>query len=397
MSVKFVEGTYHFHDEPNFNYQMNRWVAFGNLPVQDVKEAAEKIKNINDWKREFMQLAEEAQRAGDVKKQACYYRAVDFFLPYSDQDKQSIYDKLVVLFRETYKEFFDNKTIIEKEVAYDGIKLPVYYIPYRSGKKSKGTILLTGGFDCYKEELIPVMIFFADQGFDFYYFEGPGQGEVLQKYHYSMTHQWEKPVKAVLDTFNLSEVTLIGLSLGGYLAPRAAAYEPRIKSVIAWGAMYDFYDVVSTRRGAGLAMFIHLMTALRFSGLFNFIVGIKMKKDAYAYWGIDHGMHVMGVSSPYRYFQKIKLFNTRKISPMIKQDFLLLAGSEDHFCDMEQFYKQTQVLTNVRSFTGRIFTAEEAAENHCQFGNLGLVLKQMVNWIENTNLNRDSSATNKVY
>lgn len=386
MNVEFVKGTYHFHDEPNFNYQMNRWVAFGNLPVRDVKKAAEKIKNIGDWKREFMKLAEEAKSTGDVKKQACYYRAVDFFLPYADQDKQSIYDKLVGLFRETYREFFDLEVIIEKEVDYDGIKLPVYYVPYRSRIISKGTILLTGGFDCYKEELIPIMIFFADQGFDFYYFEGPGQGEVLHKSHYPMTHKWEKPVKVVLDTFNLSEVTLIGLSLGGYLATRAAAYEPRIKKVISWGAMYDFYNVVSTRKGIGLAIFIHSMTALRFSRLFNLIVGIRMKRDAYTYWGIDHGMHVMGVSSPYRYFQKIKLFNTRKVSPIIKQDYLLLAGAEDHFCDMEQFYKQTQVLTNVRSFTGRIFTAEEEAENHCQFGNLELVLKQIVNWIENTNI-----------
>lgn len=95
MNIEFVEGTYHFHDEPNFNYQMNRWVAFGNLPVQDVKKAAEEIENINDWKREFMRLAEEAKSTGDIKKQAYYYRAVDFFLPHSDQDKQSIYDKLV--------------------------------------------------------------------------------------------------------------------------------------------------------------------------------------------------------------------------------------------------------------------------------------------------------------
>lgn len=389
MSVEFVSGTYHFHDEPNFNYQMNRWVAFGNLPVQEVKRAADRIRNIKDWKREFMKLAEEAKNTGDIKKQACYYRAVDFFLPYSDQDKQQIYHKLVGLFREAYKEYFDHNNIIEKEVDYDGIKLPVYYAPNQHREKAKGTIVLTGGFDCYKEELIPVMIFFADQGFDFYYFEGPGQGEVLQKYQYPMTHQWEKPVKAVLDAFHLSEVTLIGLSLGGYLAPRAAAYEPRIKKVIAWGSMYDFYDVVSTRRGYGLALFIHSMTTLRFSILFDFFVGIKMKKDDYTYWGIDHGMHVMGVSSPYRYFRKIKLFNTRKISPLVKQDFLLLAGAKDHFCDIAQFYKQTKALTNVRSFTGRIFTAEESAENHCQFGNIKLVLKQMINWIENTDENRN--------
>jgi hypothetical protein len=75
MNVEFVKGTYYFHKEPNFNYQMNRWVAFGNLPVQDVQKAAEKIKNINDWKREFLKLVEEAKSTGDVKRQACYYRA----------------------------------------------------------------------------------------------------------------------------------------------------------------------------------------------------------------------------------------------------------------------------------------------------------------------------------
>jgi predicted esterase YcpF (UPF0227 family) len=36
---------------------------------------------------------------------------------------------------------------------------------------------------------------------------------------------WERPVKAVLDYFNLEDVTIIGASLGGYLAPRAAVFE----------------------------------------------------------------------------------------------------------------------------------------------------------------------------
>ncbi|WP_010250772.1 alpha/beta hydrolase [Acetivibrio cellulolyticus] len=382
MAFKFVKGTYKFHDEPNFNYQINRWVSFGDLPVEDVKCAAGRIKDLNDWKREFMALADKAGISGDVHKQAIYYRAVDFFLPYSDPQKLTIYNKLVGLLRESYKEYFENGSIIEKEVDYDGIKLPVYCVPNLNKMASKGTIVLTGGFDCYKEELIPVMIYFAQKGFDFYYFEGPGQGEVLQKYRYPMTYQWELPVKAVLDALGLNGITLIGLSLGGYLAPRAAVNEPRIKRVIAWGTMYDFYKVVSSRRGLGLELFINVMTALRMSTVFNFIVGMKMKKDAYTYWGIDHGMHVMGVNSPYKYFRKLRLFNTKKISHEIKQDFLLLAGSQDHFCDIKHFYKQSEKLTNVRTFTGRIFTASEHAENHCQFGNLQLVLDVMIRWIE---------------
>lgn len=380
--MEFSKGTYRFHDEPNFNYQMNRWVAFGNLPVEDVRMAAGRIRNLADWKREFLALAETAQAEGDLLREATYYRAVDFFLPYSDPRKTEIYEKLVRLYREYFAEYFADGKILEKTVLYDGIALPVFFAPYQGTAKSRGTILMTGGFDCYKEELIPVILTFAQAGYDFYYFEGPGQGEVLQRFRYPMTHEWEKPVAAVLDGLGLTDVTLIGLSLGGYLAPRAASRDPRINRVIAWGTMYDFFDVVCSRRGRGLENFIRTMTSLRLAPIFNGIVEMKMRRDAYTFWGIDHGMHVMGVKSPYAYFRKLREFTMRKISREIRQDFLLLAGAEDHFCEVRHFYRQASALTNVRSFTGRVFTAAEQAENHCQFGNMQLAIDTMIRWIE---------------
>jgi pimeloyl-ACP methyl ester carboxylesterase len=209
-----------------------------------------------------------------------------------------IYDRLVRLFREYYKDCFDSGMIAEYRVDYKGTSLPVWYARCAQGE-TRGTIVVSGGFDCYKEELIPVILYFADRGFDTYYFEGPGQGEVLLKSKLPMTHEWEKPMGAVLDRFNLSDVTLIGLSLGGYLAPRAAVYEPRIKRVVAWGTMYDFYRVVSTRRGVVLGAFIDVLTVLKLAPVLNFLVSIKMRFDPYIFWGVDHGMHVMGASTPY--------------------------------------------------------------------------------------------------
>jgi hypothetical protein len=43
---------------------------------------------------------------------------------------------------------------------------------------------------------------------------------------------------------------------------------------------------------------------------------------------------------------------------------------------------QLKALTNARSVTGRVFSPEEHAENHCQIGNIGLALKVMRNWID---------------
>jgi len=54
-----------------------------------------------------------------------------------------------------------------------------------------------------------------DAGYDTILFEGPGQGAALELAHLTMTPEWEKPVKAVLDYFRLDAVTLMGFSLGG--------------------------------------------------------------------------------------------------------------------------------------------------------------------------------------
>jgi hypothetical protein len=42
----------------------------------------------------------------------------------------------------------------------------------------------------------------------------------------------------------------------------------------------------------------------------------------------------------------------------------------------------TKALKNARSVTGRVFTTHESGENHCQFGNIGLALNFIANWIE---------------
>jgi hypothetical protein len=39
-------------------------------------------------------------------------------------------------------------------------------------------------------------------------------------------------------------------------------------------------------------------------------------------------------------------------------------------------------LKNARSMTGRVFAKEEHAQNHCQIGNIELVLDVILTWID---------------
>jgi pimeloyl-ACP methyl ester carboxylesterase len=252
------------------------------------------------------------------------------------------------------------------------------------------------GFDSIKEELIPIINFFREADLELYIFEGPGQGEALYKYNLPMMHEYEKPVKAVLDHFKLSDVTLIGLSLGGYLAPRAAIFENRVSRVIIWGVLYDFFDTVLSRRGKFFEYFLKTLLALHASFIVNTITRIKMKRDTFAKWGVEHGMGVYDAKSPYDYFKKIKMYSMKKISHLVKQDFLLLASTEDHFIPKKHVYQQIEKLTNVRSLTARIFTKHENAENHVSFSNVPLVLGYMINWIKEHTTDPIKAETNSI-
>ena len=98
-----------------------------------------------------------------------------------------------------------------------------------------------------------------------------------------------------------------------------------------------------------------------------------------AEWGIQTGMHVNGA---YEFFRKTERSITADVSALIKQDVLLLAGSDDHLVPVEHFYNQTKMLTNARSITTRVFMRDEGAQNHCQAGNYGLALRTIMAWLD---------------
>jgi alpha-beta hydrolase superfamily lysophospholipase len=132
-------------------------------------------------------------------------------------------DKFIELFYRANDNQFLQRIEIPYEAGYlHGLRLG-------AATASRGTILIHAGFDAYVEEFYALAQAIALCGYEVVMFDGPGQGSTLMREKIPMTHEWEKPVGAVLDHLALTDVTLIGISLGGYLAVRTAAFEPRIK------------------------------------------------------------------------------------------------------------------------------------------------------------------------
>jgi len=372
---RFPVGFHRFLDDENLNYQLNRLVSDGDPElVEKVRGAAPRIGGFDDWEREMLRLAGDAEQAGSFGHAARFVRAAEFFLEPHDPRRPEIYQRFRALIDRAFAGRFERAS-----VASDGASLPVLRL---RGAGTRGPLIVHGGFDSFIEEFLPLLDAFRALEFDVVAFEGPGQGAVLIQQGVPMTHEWERPTRAVIDALGLREATLLGISLGGCLAIRAAALEPRIARVVAFDVLDDFFECVASRKGALAPLAAAAFLAVRADALLDAILRAQMKRDLLVRWGIGQGMRITAAGSPAAFLRAARLYRTAPVAKLVTQDVLLLAGAEDHFVPLHQLGRQARTLTRARSVTTRLFTHEEQAASHCQMGNLPLALRTIARWVE---------------
>lgn len=105
-------------------------------------------------------------------------------------------------------------------------------------------VILLPGLDSTKEEFFHWERVFLKRGMATFTLEGPGQGECGYNSH--IRPDYEVAVSATLDILTKrgdldnSRIGLAGVSLGGYYAPRAAAFEPRLKAAVGNCGPWNF-------------------------------------------------------------------------------------------------------------------------------------------------------------
>ena len=370
----FPIGYHKFHKNKLFNFQLNRWYSFGYARFEDLVEVGKKIKSFEDWKREMIKLAELAVNEKMLLRAAFYYRAAEFYLLEDGPEKTQLYEKFNHLFYQAIQKNNIEKLTLPYKEAY----LPIIRVTPTGIKKS--TIVMHGGFDSFIEEFYSFMRYFADHGYEVIAFEGPGQGAARHLYDLAFDIEWEKPVKSVLDYFDLNNVTLLGISMGGWLCLRAAAFESRIARVIATGHAIDYMKSMNA-----FFYWLHMWVYKKHKDFMARLTEKKFmrKKESIPFWMVRHLMYITKKEKPLDALETYLLMNEQNIhSELITQDVLLLLGKKDHFIPFKMLDMQAKALTKVKSVTTRAFTKEENAQNHCQVGNIGLSLDVMVRWLE---------------
>ena len=308
-----------------------------------------------------------------------YYRTAEFFLDQKDPRRPESWKKNVGAFY---------AGLDALGVRYERIKAPygqhhlnALYFPGPAGAETKPLLVVVNGYDGTMEELYAqVAVPAYRRGYSVLTYEGPGQGSVLREQGLTMTHEWEKPNSAVLDAFLAGHprpvhMVLMGVSLGGYLAPRAAAFEPRVDGLIAMDEYFDGY-AVATRHVPKFAFTLH---AHGLDGVLNFL-GDHHETPG-ARWAQQNGRWVLGVPDRMAVLEAFKPYNLAPVAGNIRADTLILVGAEDHFVPVEQAEQFKQSLTGARSVTTVVYDRASGGAEHCQVGAPSLWQATVFDWL----------------
>ena len=108
-------------------------------------------------------------------------------------------------------------------------------------------LIMAPGLDSTKEELHAYEEPFLARGMAVLAIDGPGQGEA--EYEIPICGDYERAATTVVDwiekrdDLDANRIAIWGVSLGGYYAPRAAAFEKRLRACIALSGPYDWAEI----------------------------------------------------------------------------------------------------------------------------------------------------------
>ena len=167
----------------------------------------------------------------------------------------------------------------------------------------------------------------------------------------------------------------MGLSMGGALALRAAAFEKRLKIVISDPGVYRWWQVVYDFIGSIDAGLIRLLDSN--PRAFDEQMAAIMAVSPFVRWGIRDTIWKHGASSPSDVMLRMKAYTNEGIAERITCRALVMDGTDDSFAQGKALF---DALTCPKDYM--LFTAEDTGLAHCQVGALAVAAERLFDWLD---------------
>jgi pimeloyl-ACP methyl ester carboxylesterase len=231
-----------------------RFIQAG-VDYNDFARTTARVERWEDWLGAWCdtgelheELAREAEAAGRrwtageawMRAAVCFHFGKFVWVLDAERSRAAA-DRAVAAMRAAHRLLDPTAERIETETGY------VANLRRPPGVGRRPLALLIPGLDSTKEEFFRLENLFLARGMATLSLDGAGQGE--GGYALPMRHDYEVAVSAILDAvadrdqLDLDRVGAVGVSLGGYFAPRAAAFEPRIRAVAGISGPFCFGEL----------------------------------------------------------------------------------------------------------------------------------------------------------
>lgn len=303
--------------------------------------------------------------AGDkLKRASIYYTTAERMQGHGHTGRDATYAKAVNAFRKGTA--FAGDACEPVEISYEGGKtLSAYYVR-APGAGPRPVVVYCNGLDSTKELLwfsgLPAAL--AKRGISTLCVDQPGAGAALRLQDLPASHESERWASRWVDWLETQDdvdpqrIGMSGISLGGYYAPRAVAFEPRFAAGAVWGANHNWAEVQQKR--------------LRREG----------ENPVPHYW--SHVMWVFGARDMDDFFEKASGMHLNGVMDRIKVPFLVTHGEKDRQIALDYAHQSYDQLTASPARELKIFTDREGGVEHVGADNMSFGRDYIADWFAET-------------
>jgi pimeloyl-ACP methyl ester carboxylesterase len=349
--------------------------------INEIDEACAPLKQISDpqsdsaqsawyetWDKlatRLEQLARRDEEAGrylsagrKYLRATVYYIMAERMVSNRDHRKLETYNKVLDTFKKGTQ--LSRHRVEFLDIPFNNHALPALFVPAPGGKPAPCMIHFDG-FDGLKEMLylsIPDQEF-RKRGIALLIVDHPGVGGALRLHNLPLTPFTEGVAAACINYLetrtdvNRERIGILGISLGGYYAPRAAAFEKRLKCCVAWGAIWNWREAREWR--------------------------MKQEKEP-ASVPLFQLLWVTGKDTLEEANEVADKMTLEGIADKITCPLLVLHGEDDRLVPLRMAEKTVQAAINSPIRELKVFTPSEGSTGHVQVDNMALAVDYISDW-----------------